>query len=232
MEYSVSKKPDQAYVSLSGGLDSSTCLGIAVQNHGAENVHAVSLDYGQRHKKEMEQAKLVCAFYGVDHRIIQLPNIPKSMLTDTSIEVPNMAYKDVVGVSPTYVPFRNGLLISTLAALASPSPNGDEHNHIYFGAHAEDAENDAYPDCRLDFIGAMGAAIYIGTYHRVRLHAPLIEMSKAEVVWKGAEVNTPFELTWSCYKGEELHCGTCMTCRARKEAFSKAGIDDPTVYAA
>jgi 7-cyano-7-deazaguanine synthase len=77
----------------------------------------------------------------------------------------------------------------------------------------------------------MGAAIYIGSYHRVRLHAPLIEMTKAEVVARGFDLGAPYELSWSCYKGEEKHCGVCPTCRARKEAFLLAGVDDPTIYA-
>jgi 7-cyano-7-deazaguanine synthase len=222
----------KAYVSLSGGLDSTTALCIAADNHGSKNVVAISIDYGQRHKKELDRASQICEMLEIEHRVIQLPNIPKSMLTDSTAEVPNASYGDLVGVSPTYVPFRNGLLLATLASIASPSPNGDEKAHIYFGAHAEDAENDAYPDCRLDFIGTMGAAIYIGSYHRVRLHAPLIEMTKAEVVLKGTQLNAPYELTWSCYKGEELHCGVCPTCRARKEAFQIAGVPDPTEYAA
>lgn len=225
-------KHDKAFVSLSGGLDSTTALMIAIANHQAHNVTAVSLDYGQRHGKEMLCAQTICKLLEVEHKIIQLPNIPKTMLTDRTAAVPDCSYSDIVGVSPTYVPFRNGLMLATLAAMASPQPNSDLNAHIYFGAHAEDAANDAYPDCRLDFIGTMGAAIYIGSYHRVRLHAPLIEMSKAEVVMKGTELWAPYAYTWSCYKGEDLHCGTCPTCLARKEAFVKAGVLDPTTYAA
>jgi len=223
---------DKAFVALSGGLDSSTVLAIACENHGYDNVTAVSIDYGQRHKKELDRAAQIAKEMGCEHRIIQLPNIPKSMLTDPGVVIPKMSYAEITGVSPTYVPFRNGLMLATLAAMASPG-KGELHNaHIYFGAHAEDAANDAYPDCRLDFIGAMGAAIYIGTYHRVRVHAPLIEMTKAEVVIKGYELSVPFELTWSCYAGGDKHCGECPTCRARKAAFHEAEIDDPTEYAA
>lgn len=223
---------DKAFVSLSGGIDSTTALMIAIANHGAQRVKAVSLDYGQRHRRELEQATRICTRLGVNHEIIALPNIPKSMLTDEFSEVPAVSYADLSpGVSPTYVPFRNGLMLATLAAMASPPVGSLDNAHIYFGAHAEDAANDAYPDCRLDFIGTMGAAIYIGSYHRVRLHAPLIEMTKAEVVTKGFSLGAPYHLTWSCYKGEDLHCGVCPTCRARKEAFAIAGVEDPTVYA-
>ena len=222
----------KAFVSLSGGLDSSTALAVAVSKNYEGGVTAVSIDYGQRHKKELLCAEQIAKSLGAEHRIIQLPNIPRSMLTDATSEIPKTSYDKIVGVSPTYVPFRNGLLLSTLASLSSPNPNGDEHADIYFGAHAEDAANDAYPDCRLDFIGAMGAAIYIGSYHRVKLVAPLIAMQKHEIVTLGDRLGLQFALTWSCYKGEELHCGECPTCLARKEAFQIAGIPDPTEYAA
>lgn len=220
-----------AYVCLSGGADSATCLAIAVNAWGSENVRAVSFDYGQRHIKEAEAAEALCAHYQVAHQVHKINGMKKTMLTDVSAEVPNISYSDIVGVSPTYVPFRNGLMLSTLAMLASPQPNSDNEAVIFFGAHAEDAANDAYPDCRLDFVGAIGAAIYIGSYHRVRVRAPLIELTKAQVIGLGYQMDVPYELTWSCYKGEELHCGTCPTCRARKQAFNDVGVPDPTQYA-
>lgn len=222
---------DKAFVSLSGGIDSTTALMIAIGNHGHENVHAVSFDYGQRHSKELDCAVEIAASLGIKHSIVKLPNIPKNVLTDPTAHIPGVSYAEIKGVSFSYVPFRNGLMLATLAAMASPLPNSQNEAHIYAGMHAEDAANDAYPDCRLDFIGTMGAAIYIGSYHRVRLHAPLIEMTKADVVAKGLDLGAPFELTWSCYKGEELHCGACPTCRARKDAFAISGVDDPTMYA-
>ena len=103
---------------------------------------------------------------------------------------------------------------------------------IYFGAHAEDAKNWAYPDCTPEFIGAMACAIYIGTYKAVRVNAPLTYITKGQTIEWGTKLNVPYALTWSCYKGEELHCGTCPTCRSRKTAFAEAGVVDPTVYAA
>lgn len=214
------------YVSLSGGVDSTTTLAIAKSRH--ERVVAISFDYGQRHKKELERAAEICMVMGITHHITTLGEMPPSALTDETRDIPKVSYAEIEGVSPSYVHFRNGQMISKLAALSS----ADELPAvIYVGTHTEDAANDAYPDCRLDFIGAMGAAVYIGTYHRVRLSAPLIEMSKTEVVEKGTDLGAPLELTWSCYFGGDVHCGECSTCRARKEAFANAGIVDPTVYA-
>lgn len=219
-----------AFVLLSGGVDSSTCLGIAINRHTPAWTTAIGIDYGQRHKKELECALKQCETYGIDQVVLNLGDQPKSMLTDPNAEVPNISYREIVGVSPTYVHFRNGQMLSKIAAYASSKLGEKDTATIYFGAHAEDAAGDAYPDCRLDFVGAMAAAIYIGTYHKVRLSAPLIELQKYQIVQWGAKLDVPYEHTWSCYKGEELHCGVCPTCRARKEAFMHAGVPDPTVY--
>jgi 7-cyano-7-deazaguanine synthase len=222
----------KGFVLLSGGLDSSTCLGVACDKLLNHNVTAISIHYGQRHQKEIEAAKNVADYFGVKHETHSIVGMPKSMLTSPEAPIPNCSYSDITGVSPTYVPFRNGQLLSKIAGIAS-SRLDDEGDRaiIYVGTHAEDAANDAYPDCRLDFIGAMAAAIYIGTYHKVRLSAPLIEMSKDEVVTLGKKLGVPLEITWSCYAGEELHCGTCPTCRARRSAFERAGVMDLTWYA-
>lgn len=230
-----------AFVLLSGGIDSTTCLMVAIRDVGVKNVHAISVDYGQRHKKEMQCAQEICEGLGVDHQVVTLSGVPKVMLTDAGADVPNVSYADLpAGVSPTYVPFRNGQLLSKIAGLAEHYVEGlnrgkattQQHNtaQIYFGAHAEDAAGDAYPDCRFDFVGAMAAAVWIGTYGLVRVKAPLIERYKDEIVRWGHSLGAPFHKTWSCYKGEELHCGTCPTCRARKEGFRKTGITDPTQY--
>jgi 7-cyano-7-deazaguanine synthase len=101
---------------------------------------------------------------------------------------------------------------------------------IYIGVHADDGVNWAYPDCTPEFIGAMANAIYIGTYHKVRIRAPLQYDAKPDVVAKGNQLGVDFKNTWSCYKGEGIHCGTCPTCRSRKEAFELTGIPDPTEY--
>jgi 7-cyano-7-deazaguanine synthase len=216
----------KGFVALSGGLDSTTALAIAMERHEGK-VEAISFDYGQRHNIELERAALIAEYYDICHHIVKLGDLPTSALTDTSIDIPKVSYAEIEGISPTYVPFRNGQIIAKLTAYAS----ADKLNSVvYVGTHAEDAANDAYPDCRLDFIGAMGSAVYIGTYHKVRLSAPLIEMSKSEVVALAAKLEAPLELSWSCYFGGDKHCGVCPTCRARKEAFLLAGVPDPTSY--
>jgi 7-cyano-7-deazaguanine synthase len=126
-------------------------------------------------------------------------------------------------------------MLSVLTAIAQGWVREDEKNRqavVAFGAHAEDAHNWAYPDCTPEFIGPFGAAVFIGTYQKVRLVAPLMLMNKCEIVELGVRLNAPLAKTWSCYRGGEKHCGTCPTCRARKQAFRDAGEPDPTVYAA
>ncbi len=252
-------KPFRAFVLLSGGLDSTTALYIAAANHGVENVEAIGIDYGQRHVRELRAAREICEQLGVPHTILQLGPQHDTMLTNASIEIPSVSYAEIEGVSPTYVPFRNGQMLSRIAAYAhnwsmkseeglygaGPEYAADREANpsegaIYFGAHAEDALNWAYPDCTPEFVGAMANAIYIGTYHRIRLITPFIHSSKAEIILAGMRLQdhhpsyfrVPYEKTWSCYKGEDIHCGGCPTCRARQQAFADACEDDPTAYAA
>lgn len=249
----------KAFVLLSGGLDSTTALGLAIEAFNG-NVEAISIDYGQRHIKETVRAKEICEHYGIQHTILNLRGLMNGdgvMLTDSSVDVPDISYDEIVGVSPTYVPFRNGTMISAITAHAQKyvmqqieeekskqindgfSPESasvmatavaKDLCAIYVGVHGEDALNWAYPDCTPEFVGAMANAIYIGTYFSVRLIAPFTHASKADIVSVGTKLNVPYELTWSCYKGEEYHCGTCPTCRSRKQAFADAGVIDPTHY--
>lgn len=234
---------------------------MALEEFGPQHTEAISIDYGQRHIKESECASALCNLNGVEHTVLDLKGIlsgPGVMLTSTDIDVPNVDYSDIHGVSPTYVPFRNGTMLSIITAHAQKYVNAeieketaalirDEYNEssakimaaagakdlctIYFGAHAEDAQNWAYPDCTPEFVGAMANAIYIGTYMTIRLCTPFVFSTKAEIVSKGSDLHVPYDMTWSCYKGEALHCGTCPTCRARKQAFTAAGVIDPTKYA-
>lgn len=233
-----------AVVLLSGGIDSTTALYIANKEFKGR-VFGVSIDYGQRHKKEIAHAKHICIDrLGCEHIVLDLSAIvPNTLLTDKDKPIPAVSYSDIQGVSPAYVPFRNGLMLSAVASYAVGmrermisncktigEPWSTDEWGIYFGAHAEDAHNWAYPDCTFEFTGAMANAIYVGTYHQFRLYTPLIWMTKAEVIKTGASYGVPFVSTWSCYAGNFRHCGVCPTCRSRKDGFKQAGITDPTDY--
>ena len=225
----------KALVLFSGGLDSSVCLGLAVKEYGSEEVLALSIYYGQKHKKEMEAYEKVAAYYGVKRVTLDLGEIFKdsdcSLLIGAKEEIPHEEYADqlsVTGGAPvsTYVPFRNGLFLSSAAAVAIS--NGCEV--IYYGAHADDAAGNAYPDTSVEFNNAISDAIYIGSGKALRVIAPFIDKSKASVVAAGTEIGVPFELTWSCYEGHDKACGVCGTCRDRKRAFEENGLIDPIEY--
>lgn len=217
----------KAVVLLSGGLDSSTALALA-RDRGRE-CGAVSFYYGQRHLIELEAAECIARMYQASHTVREV-SIPKgdSLLLNHQAPMVAMSYDEIKGVSPTYVPNRNAIFLSLSAALALAW----EADEVWFGAHADDAANWAYPDCTPEFIGAMAAAIYVGTYHKVRLITPFTHMTKAEIVKVGDELDVPYKFTRSCYTNDRLHCGTCPTCISRKEAFRDAGVADPTEYSA
>lgn len=229
----------KAIVLSSGGVDSTTCVSLAVKELGAENVTTVSVFYGQKHSKELECAEKIANFYGVTHRVIDLSathimddsNCP--LLSSSTEDIPELSYAEQIekngeGMVSTYVPFRNGLLLASVAAMAmSLYPN--EPVDIYLGAHADDAAGEAYADCSPAFTDAMDLAISIGTYGNVHLKAPLVHLNKAEVVNLGLELGTPYRLTWSCYKGGQEPCGKCGTCIDRANAFKANGIKDPAI---
>lgn len=223
---------EKALVLLSGGLDSTTCLSLAVNTFGAANVSTLSLLYGQKHAREVEAARKIAAYFGCKHQVFTMPDIFQGYgcsLVDADKEHPEISYQEIsesCGVSPTYVPFRNGNLLAAAAALALV----EEADYIYYGAHAEDARGFAYPDCTAEFNGAMANAIYVGTYHKVRLITPLQWSSKKEVVELAQRLNSLIHLTYSCYAGREKHCGKCPTCVSRVEAFKLAGLKDPVEY--
>lgn len=229
----------KAVVLLSGGADSTTCLALAVKAVGAENVSALSVFYGQRHSKEVECAHKVAEFYKVPlyeadlSASYQWSNCP--LLSHSTEEMPLGSYEEqfkkrgAEGTVATYVPFRNGLMLSSAAAIAlSIYPN--QEVRLYYGAHRDDAVGGAYPDCTTAFVDAMAAALNEGSGKWLTLEAPLINLNKAGVVSLGASLGAPYELTWSCYVGGEKHCGKCGTCIDRKKAFEEAGIPDPTEY--
>lgn len=225
----------KALVLFSGGLDSSVCLGLAVEKYGADEVLALSITYGQKHKKEMEASAAVAAYYGVKRRVLDLGEIFKdsksSLLEGSDEEIPRETYEkqlESTNGAPvsTYIPFRNGLFLSSAAAIALSV--GCEV--LYYGAHADDAAGNAYPDTSEAFDEAISRAIYIGSGNVLTVEAPFVRKTKAEVVAEGVRLGTPFELTWSCYEGGEKACGTCGTCRDRKKAFAVNGLKDPIEY--
>ena len=230
----------KALVLSSGGLDSTTCLGIAVDKYGKENVVTASLYYGQKHDKELECARKVAEYYGVRHLEDDISNVMKyakdvcSLIKGSDMEIQEKSYEEQIktndsGRVDSYVPFRNGLFLSIAAAYADSIFPGEECE-IFYGAHADDAAGNAYADTSPEFAEAMNKAINIGTYGKISVARPLINMTKAEVVKTGLNLNTPYFLTWSCYEGKEKQCGVCGTCRDRKLAFEENGVIDPVPY--
>ena len=230
------KTSTKAVVLLSGGLDSAVCLAMALEEN--DSVIAVNASYGQKHIKERQSAIAICNYYfdkgrDISLKILNLPDIFKgagSTLTDPGLEQPHLTYSELAesqGPSPTVVPFRNANLLSVATTIAVVN----KAQLVYAGMHAEDARNWAYPDCTPEFLGSFASAMYIGTYHQVRLMFPLIWMMKCDVVAEGEIRDVPFYLTWSCYAGGEDHCGKCPTCIERLKAFELNGMEDPVAYA-
>lgn len=227
----------KALVLSSGGVDSTTCVGIAVKDVGSENVSTVSVFYGQKHNKELECADKVAEFYNVKHYVLDLSNVLQysncSLMKNSTEDIPMMSYAEQIekngeGKVSTYVPFRNGLMLSAVAALAQSIYPDDDVN-IYLGAHADDAAGRAYADCSEEFTSAMNTAIVIGTYGKVRVVAPLVNLNKAGVVKLGLSIDVPYKYTWSCYAGGDKPCGHCGTCIDRAKAFEANVISDPAL---
>lgn len=222
----------KALVLVSGGIDSTTCLAMAADKYGKEHVVGLSMYYGQKHTREMEAAKKIAEYYEIDYIEMDLAKIFSysdcSLLAHSEREVPHESYadqlKETKGIPvSTYVPFRNGLFLSTAASIAIAK--GCEV--IYYGVHADDAAGNAYPDCSQAFHEAMRQAIYLGSGKQVSIEAPFVNCTKAEVVKKGLELKAPYDLTWSCYEGLDKPCEECGTCRDRAEAFRLNGVADP-----
>ena len=225
----------KALVLFSGGLDSTVCLAMAVHQYGANEVLALSVYYGQRHKKELEAAARVARYYGVRQITLDLGEIFKgsscSLLEGSAENIPTGDYSEQLEKTKgapvsTYVPFRNGLFLSSAASVALS--HGCEV--IYYGAHADDAAGNAYPDTSAAFNEAISRAIHLGSGNALTVLAPFIDKPKAQVVAVGHELLVPFEQTWSCYEGHAKACGVCGTCRDRKLAFRLNGLKDPIPY--
>lgn len=217
---------EKAVILLSGGLDSTTCLSQAIKD-GYE-VFPLSFDYGQRHRKELLCAELICQFYKINtKKIIKIDNIGGSALTDKNIEVPEFSGKDEIPV--TYVPARNIIFLSYAAGYAEVIGA----SAIYIGVNAIDYSG--YPDCRPEFINAFEDMLRVGTKNGIegnetKIQTPLIKLSKAEIIALANTNEAPLHLTTSCYKGKERACGVCDSCVIRLKGFAEAGLTDKIEY--
>lgn len=219
-------------VLLSGGLDSTTCLAMAVHKYGERNVIALSASYGQKHTKELNAARNIAKYYNVELIELDLAKIfsysNSSLLTHSDKEIPKDTYAEQLkntneATVSTYVPFRNGLFLSTAASVALSK----ECSIIFYGAHSDDAAGCAYPDCSVEFNNAMSVAIYEGSGKQLKVEVPFINLQKKDIVKLGLDLEVPYELTWSCYEGKEFSCGKCGTCMDRERAFLLNGTIDP-----
>ena len=209
----------------SGGMDSTVLLyHLRFQGY---DVRALSVDYGQRHIKELDCARTICRVIGIPHEVADLRGITHllkgSSLTDADVEVPEGHYAEE-SMKATVVPNRNMIMLSVAIGYVISL----KAQFVAYGAHAGD--HTIYPDCRPEFAAAINTVALLADWHQVELLRPFIRLTKAEIAKRGAELNVPFELTWSCYKGGEHHCGLCGTCVERAEAFKMAGLQDPTDY--
>ncbi|MDI1320365.1 MAG: 7-cyano-7-deazaguanine synthase QueC [bacterium] len=214
-------------VIFSGGMDS-TVLVYDLLACG-DTVKVLSVDYGQRHSKEIECAKRIAVDLGIEHRVADLRGI-SSLLAGSSLTSPDVAVPDghyaEENMKATVVPNRNMIMLSIAAGWAISL----RFDAVAFGAHGGD--HAIYPDCRSVFADAVDAAIRLADWHQVQLIRPFVGLTKTDLAKRGHELHVPFAQTWSCYKGGDLHCGTCGTCVERREAFHLAGVPDPTTYSA
>lgn len=212
-------------VLVSGGMDSVAALYEAHQSH--EVVGGLSFDYGSKHNhKEIPFAAWHCEKLGVPHRTITLDFVGqlfKSDLLQSGGAIPDGHYEQQ-SMKQTVVPFRNGIMLSIAGGYAESIEAGGLVIAAHSGDHA------IYPDCREDFMKAMADAIRLGTYAAVEILRPFIHNTKAEIARRGHDLGVDFAQTWSCYKGGDIHCGTCGTCVERREAFELARLPDPTTY--
>ena len=210
-------------VLVSGGMDSVTALYQAATEH--EVIAGLSFDYGSKHNhRELPLAAQHCEAIGVSHQVVSLGfmnDIFESDLLKSGGDIPEGHY-EADNMKQTVVPFRNGIMLSIAAGYAESV----EAEGLVIAAHSGD--HAIYPDCREDFMRPMAEAIAAGTYADLQVLRPFIDQRKEDIAVVGMKLGIDFAQTWSCYKGEEIHCGTCVE---RKEAFSVAGLADPTTYA-
>ena len=206
----------------SGGMDSAVLL-YYLRARGDE-VRALSVDYRQRHRKELDCASGLCARIGVEHRVADLSAVRQflagSSQTDESIEVPHGHYA-AENMKLTVVPNRNMLMLAAATAWAISVKAGA----VAYGCHAGD--HAIYPDCRPDFTEAIEKAMMLCHFTPIRLERPFLHMTKGQICKLGVILQVPYELTWTCYEGKERPCGLCGACQERMEAFQFAEVSDP-----
>jgi len=209
----------------SGGMDSTTLLyyHLAI----GDQVRALGVNYGQRHRKELNFASMICEELGVDFKVAMLNGLrdilPGSSQTSLDVPVPEGHYSEE-NMKATVVPNRNMILL----AVAIGHAIAHQYDAVSYAAHAGD--HAIYPDCRPEFVTALQAAANICDWRPIMILRPFIHYSKADIVQEGHGRGVPFEKTWSCYQGRERHCGRCGTCVERREAFHLACVKDPTPY--
>lgn len=220
-----------AVVLLSGGLDSSVLLHRVAREQKFDAIHALSFNYGQRHAKELRCARKQAAAAGAAHRIIDVSFMGELLRGGSSLiaggaKVPELSELEAGDLQQpsTYVPNRNMMLLSMAAAFAEAQGIHD----IFYGAQAQDEYG--YWDCTADFLERINAVLALNRKEPVLIHAPLVTTPKSEIVRLGTELGVDFSQTWSCYRGEQLACGTCPTCVERLKAFETAGLADPIPY--
>ncbi len=216
---------DKIVVVLSGGMDSATLLYHLVG--AGHEVRAISINYGQRHARELLAAAELSRLVKVEHIVADLtginPLLGDNSLSGRKIDVPEGHYADET-MKLTVVPNRNMILLAVATAWAVRL----KYDAVAYGAHTGD--HTIYPDCRPQFAEALDKAVQLCDWHKVRLLRPFVELDKSQIAQLGHSLGVPFHLTWTCYKGGERHCGKCGSCSERREAFAKAGIADPTDY--
>lgn len=220
------KAPGSAVAVYSGGMDSTVML-YRMRELGVALKGALSVNYGQKHVKELQVASQVCRELGVSHRVVDLSGLQelfgRSSLTNAGEAVPEGHYEQE-RMKSTVVPNRNMILLATATAWAVSL----EAEAVAYAAHGGD--HAIYPDCREAFAEALDRAIRLCDWREVFLYRPFVTWSKAAIVAEGSRLRAPLERTWSCYKGGERHCGRCGTCVERREAFYLSGVTDGTVY--
>jgi 7-cyano-7-deazaguanine synthase len=213
-------------VILSGGLDSTTLL--YHLRDAKHELKALSIDYGQRHDRELEAARRICELVKVEHRILDLTSLVgvlgSNALSDQTVDVPHGSYQEST-MKVTTVPNRNMIMLSVAIGWAVSL----KFDAVAFGAHA--GQYTPYPDCRPPFAAAMNCAAHLCDWEPIQVLSPFVYWDKGAIVKRGHELGVPFQLTWSCYEGGATHCGACSTCLDRKEAFRRIGLTDPVEYA-